>query len=118
MSKTDSSTPGNTASSVVHYARVTPVAQLAQAAPIAPPQNLEAEESVLGAMIVSESTIDPVVLEIHLRVDDFYRDRWREHHPQTDRHLVRRVSQSSLGGLQIAVDCLSRGRNAARLGDA
>jgi replicative DNA helicase len=42
-----------------------------------PPQNLEAEESVLGAMMVSESTIEPVLLDVHLRVDDFYRDRHR-----------------------------------------
>jgi replicative DNA helicase len=42
-----------------------------------PPQNLEAEESVLGAMMVSESTIEPVLLDVHLRTDDFYRDRHR-----------------------------------------
>ena len=43
----------------------------------APPQNLEAEESVLGAMMVSESTIGPVVAEVRLRERDFYRDRHR-----------------------------------------
>lgn len=42
-----------------------------------PPQNLEAEESVLGAMMVSESAIEPVVLEVRLAADDFYRDRHR-----------------------------------------
>src|SRR3954452_4153110 len=42
-----------------------------------PPQNLDAEESVLGSMMVSESTIEPVLLDVHLRVEDFYRDRHR-----------------------------------------
>ena len=44
---------------------------------IVPPQNLEAEESVLGAMMVSESTIDPVLLDVRLQAEDFYRDRHR-----------------------------------------
>jgi len=40
-----------------------------------PPQNLEAEESVLGAMMVSEVVIDPVVNDVRLEPEDFYRDR-------------------------------------------
>src|SRR5215218_11135656 len=42
-----------------------------------PPQNLEAEESVLGAMMVSEGSIAPVMLDVRLRAEDFYRDRHR-----------------------------------------
>jgi replicative DNA helicase len=42
-----------------------------------PPQNLEAEESVLGAMMVSERAIDPVLLEVRLGEADFYRERHR-----------------------------------------
>lgn len=42
-----------------------------------PPQNLEAEESVLGAMMVSEAAIEPVLLEARLTADDFYRKRYR-----------------------------------------
>jgi replicative DNA helicase len=42
-----------------------------------PPQNLEAEESVLGAMMVSEGSITPVILDVRLHADDFYRDRHR-----------------------------------------
>lgn len=42
-----------------------------------PPQNLEAEESVLGAMMVSEGAITPVLLDVHLEEGDFYRDRHR-----------------------------------------
>jgi replicative DNA helicase len=42
-----------------------------------PPQNLEAEESVLGAMMVSEGAIAPVVLDVRLQDEDFYRERHR-----------------------------------------
>jgi len=70
MSKTNSSRPGNAAPAVVYSGDVTTVAQLAQAAPIAPPQNLEAEESVLGAMMVSESTIDPVLLDVRVAQEE------------------------------------------------
>ncbi len=42
-----------------------------------PPQNLEAEESVLGAMMVSEGSIKPVIHDARLRDEDFYRDRHR-----------------------------------------
>jgi replicative DNA helicase len=44
---------------------------------IVPPQNLEAEESVLGAMMVSEAAITPVILDARLQDEDFYRDRHR-----------------------------------------
>src|ERR671918_704515 len=44
---------------------------------IVPPQNLEAEESVLGAMMVSGGTIEPVFLDVRLQPEDFYRDRHR-----------------------------------------
>jgi replicative DNA helicase len=42
-----------------------------------PPQNLEAEESVLGAMMVSEAAIAPVILDVRLNDEDFYRDNHR-----------------------------------------
>jgi replicative DNA helicase len=42
-----------------------------------PPQNLEAEESVLGAMMVSEKALDMVVIDERLAEDDFYRERHR-----------------------------------------
>jgi replicative DNA helicase len=42
-----------------------------------PPQNLEAEESVLGAMMVSEGAIIPVILDVRLNDEDFYRERHR-----------------------------------------
>src|SRR5256714_698190 len=72
MSRTHLPTDGNPRSRVVHSDRVTPVAQLAEAAPIAPPQNLEAEESVLGAMLLSPGAIG-AVSEV-LDASDFYRE--------------------------------------------
>lgn len=42
-----------------------------------PPQNLEAERSVLGAMMVSESAVSPVIDEVKLKAEDFYLDRHR-----------------------------------------
>src|SRR6184192_3593991 len=72
MSRTHLPTDGNPRSRVVHSDRVTPVAQLAEAVPIAPPQNLEAEESVLGAMLLSPGAIG-AVSEI-LGASDFYRE--------------------------------------------
>jgi len=42
-----------------------------------PPQNLEAEESVLGAMMVSESALEPVLIDVRLLEEDFYRERHR-----------------------------------------
>ena len=72
MSKTRFPPAGKLREGVVHSAPVTPVAQLAEAAPIAPPQNLEAEESVLGAMMLSPGAIG-AVSEI-LDASDFYRE--------------------------------------------
>ena len=72
MSKTPLPTDGNLTRGVVSSGRVTPVAQLAEAAPIAPPQNLEAEESVLGAMLLSPGAIG-AVSEV-LDASDFYRE--------------------------------------------
>ena len=39
-----------------------------------PPQNLDAEESALGAMMVSEGAIDAVILDVRLHDEDFYRE--------------------------------------------
>ncbi len=43
-----------------------------------PPQNIEAEESVLGAMLVSESTLTRVIDEVKLNAADFYLDKHRQ----------------------------------------
>jgi len=43
----------------------------------APPHNLEAEQSVLGAILLSERSLYALVIEEGLRPEDFYRDRHR-----------------------------------------
>src|SRR5436190_20915555 len=42
-----------------------------------PPQNIEAEESVLGAMLVFEPSITKVIDEVKLQDSDFYLDKHR-----------------------------------------
>ncbi|HEU0250391.1 MAG TPA: DnaB-like helicase N-terminal domain-containing protein, partial [Solirubrobacteraceae bacterium] len=42
---------------------------------IAPPHNLEAEQSVLGAILLSDRSLYALVIEEGLRAEDFYRDR-------------------------------------------
>jgi replicative DNA helicase len=42
-----------------------------------PPQNIEAEESVLGAMLVFEPSITKVIDEVKLKGSDFYLDKHR-----------------------------------------
>ena len=43
----------------------------------APPHNLEAEQSVLGAILLTDRPMYALVIEEGLRPDDFYRDRHR-----------------------------------------
>jgi replicative DNA helicase len=71
MSKTSSSTGRNRQSGLLDSADVAQLAQVSSAAPV-PPQNLEAEESVLGAMMLSPGAIG-AVSEI-LDGGDFYRE--------------------------------------------
>ena len=42
---------------------------------IAPPHNLDAEQSVLGAILLSDRSLYAVVIEEGLRAEDFYRER-------------------------------------------
>jgi replicative DNA helicase len=42
-----------------------------------PPQNLEAETSVLGSILLSEQALDPLLIDVKLKADDFYRERHR-----------------------------------------
>ena len=52
-----------------------PTARAAPAAGIAPPHNLEAEQSVLGAILLSDRSLYALVIEEGLRPEDFYRER-------------------------------------------
>jgi replicative DNA helicase len=56
---------------------VATVASRADSAERLPPQNLEAETSVLGAILVpgGERALDGIMIDVRLRPEDFYRDR-------------------------------------------
>src|SRR5437868_10274549 len=45
------------------------------AVPVTPPHNLDAEQSVLGAILLSDRSLYALVIEEGLRPDDFYRER-------------------------------------------
>ena len=42
--------------------------------PIAPPQNLEAEQSVLGAVLLSDTALPALIIDERLHAEDFYRE--------------------------------------------
>src|SRR3954470_19913978 len=42
--------------------------------PMAPPQNLEAEQSVLGAVLLSDTTLPALIIDERLTPEDFYRE--------------------------------------------
>ena len=42
--------------------------------PIAPPQSLEAEQSVLGAVLLSDTALPALIIDERLRPEDFYRE--------------------------------------------
>ena len=42
-----------------------------------PPQNLEAETSVLGSILIAEQALDAVLIDTRLKPEDFYRPRHR-----------------------------------------
>src|SRR5688500_15616657 len=42
--------------------------------PIAPPQNLEAEQSVLGAVLLSDTALPALIIDERLQAGDFYRE--------------------------------------------
>src|SRR5918998_4898296 len=44
------------------------------AAPLAPPQNLEAEQSVLGAVLLSDTALPALIIDERIQPDDFYRE--------------------------------------------
>ena len=48
-----------------------------EAAGSVPPHNLEAETSVLGAILLAEQALDGVLIDVKLSPEDFYRERHR-----------------------------------------
>jgi replicative DNA helicase len=53
------------------------VATAERVGPLPPPHNLEAEQSVLGAILISDRALYPVAVEDRLRPEDFYREQHR-----------------------------------------
>ncbi len=74
------------------------------AGPTLPPQDLDAEQSVLGAMMLNENAVD-VVTEI-VRPNDFYRES----------HAVVYTAIQSLYGKNSPVDAITVGDELATLG--
>src|ERR1700761_2913559 len=94
---------------------------------IAPPHNLDAEQSVLGAILLSDRSLYALVIEEGLRAEDFYRERhaviyeamlalYNESEPVDVLTVTDRLRQmgklEDIGG-QASVDELSRGGAAA-----
>src|SRR4051794_13248816 len=42
--------------------------------PVTPPQNLEAEQSVLGAVLLSDTALPALIIDERLHPEDFYRE--------------------------------------------
>ena len=42
--------------------------------PVTPPQNLEAEQSVLGAVLLSDTALPALIIDERLQPEDFYRE--------------------------------------------
>src|SRR5215203_6006232 len=42
--------------------------------PLTPPQNLEAEQSVLGAVLLSDTALPALIIDERLQAADFYRE--------------------------------------------
>jgi replicative DNA helicase len=57
--------------------------------PIAPPQNLEAEQSVLGAVLLSDTALPALIIDERLQPEDFYREgHGRIYQAMLDLHSV------------------------------
>jgi replicative DNA helicase len=73
----------------------------------APPHSIEAEQSVLGAMLLSDRTHYAFVIEEGLKVEDFYRERHRE---VFETMLALFTAGESIDVLTVTEHLRSRGR--------
>ena len=67
----------------------------ASSAPSVPPQSLEAEQSVLGAVLLSDQTLYTLRIDINLQPEDFYRPIARGHLRRDARASTSRASRST-----------------------
>jgi replicative DNA helicase len=72
-----------------------------------PPHNLEAESSVLGAILLSEHALDPVLIDVGLRPEDFYRERHR-HIFRAMIRLKERIEPSPVDTTTVAAELESQ----------
>src|SRR3954451_23154038 len=82
---------------------------------VAPPHSIEAEQSVLGAMLLSDRTHYAFVIEEGLKVEDFYRERHREVYESM---LDLFTQGESIDVLTVTEHLRSRGRLEAAAGQA
>src|SRR3954470_1426100 len=82
---------------------------------VAPPHSIEAEQSVLGAMLLSDRTHYAFVIEEGLKVEDFYRERHREVYESM---LALFTAGESIDALTVPEHRRSRGRLDAAGGQA
>jgi replicative DNA helicase len=85
------------------------------AAGAAPPHSIEAEQSVLGAMLLSDRTHYAFVIEEGLKPEDFYRERHREVYESM---LALFTAGESIDVLTVTEHLRSRGRLDAAGGQA
>lgn len=85
------------------------------AAGTAPPHSIEAEQSVLGAMLLSDRTHYVFVIEEGLKAEDFYRERHREIYESM---LALFTAGESIDVLTVTEHLRSRGRLEAAGGQA
>ncbi|MDQ4131492.1 MAG: replicative DNA helicase [Actinomycetota bacterium] len=74
-----------------------------------PPQNLEAETSVLGAILLSEHALDGVLIDVRLTPEDFYRPR----HQLIFRSMVRLREKSEPEPVDVLTVCEDLRRSGA-----
>ena len=81
-----------------------------------PPQNQEAEVSVLGAILLGEKMLDRVLIDVRLKPDDFYRDR----HRLIYRAMLRLKEKASPEPVDVLTVCeeLTRGGELEEAGGA
>ena len=80
-----------------------------------PPQSLEAEQSVLGAVLLSEQTLYALTIEVNLKPEDFYRPVPRRHLRRHARSLrAGRAGRQAHGHREAQADGPARDRRRAR----
>src|SRR5215213_5867069 len=70
--------------------------------PVTPPQNLEAEQSVLGAVLLSDTALPALIIDERLHPEDFYRESHAAGEPVDALTLVEHLKQA--GRLEAAGD--------------